>query len=99
MGSMRSTVPIKISCCREEKLSKIMPRSASRMPWIMTCFAVCAAIRPKPFVLNVDIDEVAQLDRRIDFPGSVQCDFGLRGDDVVDDFLLRIHMQGVLHPG
>ena len=27
-----------------------MPRSASRMPWMMTCFALCAAMRPHFFV-------------------------------------------------
>ena len=31
-GSKRSTEPVRISCSFEEKLSKIMPRSASRMP-------------------------------------------------------------------
>ena len=49
-GSMRRTVPVRISCSFDENVSKTMPRSASRMPWMMTCLAVWAAMRPKAFV-------------------------------------------------
>ena len=46
-SSTRVTVPVKISCCLAENSAKIIPRSASRIPWMITCRAVWAAIRPK----------------------------------------------------
>ena len=46
-SSTRVTEPVKISCSLAENSSKIIPRSASRMPWIMTWRAVWAAMRPK----------------------------------------------------
>ena len=46
-GSMRVTTPVRISCSLELNSSYIMPRSASRMPWMITWRAVWAAMRPK----------------------------------------------------
>ena len=49
-GSMRETTPVSISCSLLVNSSYIMPRSASRMPWMMTCLAAWAAMRPNFFV-------------------------------------------------
>ena len=46
-SSTRVTVPVRISCSLAENSSKIMPRSASRIPCMITCRAVWAAMRPK----------------------------------------------------
>ena len=41
------TMPVTTSVTRSTYSSYIISRSASRMRWRMTCFAVCAAMRPK----------------------------------------------------
>ena len=41
------TMPVTTSVTRSMYSSYIISRSASRMRWRMTCFAVCAAMRPK----------------------------------------------------
>src|ERR671929_206823 len=40
-------MPVISSPTRSRYSSNIMSRSASRMRWRITCFAVCAAMRPK----------------------------------------------------
>ena len=46
-SSTRVTEPVRISCSLAENSSNTMPRSASRIPWMITWRAVCAAMRPK----------------------------------------------------
>ena len=53
MGLTRVTSAVRISCSLEAYSSAIMPRSASRMPWMMTCFAVEVAMRPKSLVCTL----------------------------------------------
>ncbi len=45
--SKRRTMPVMTSPLRSLYSLKTFSRSASRVRWMITCFAVCAAMRPK----------------------------------------------------
>ena len=45
--SNRRTMPVMTSPLRSLYSLKTFSRSALRVPWMITCFAVCAAMRPK----------------------------------------------------
>ena len=45
--SKRRTMPVMTSPLRSLYSLKMFSRSALRVPWIMTCLAVWAAMRPK----------------------------------------------------
>ena len=48
--SNRFTIPVTTSPMRSLYSAKMFSRSASRTFWKITCFAVCAAMRPNPSV-------------------------------------------------
>ena len=59
--SKRRTMPVTISPLRSLYSLKTLSRSASRTRWMITCLAVCAAMRPKPARVELHADLVADL--------------------------------------
>ena len=59
--SKRRTMPRMSSPLRSLYSLKMRSRSASRTRWRSTCFAVCAAMRPKVAARLLQLEEVAEL--------------------------------------
>ena len=59
--SKRRTMPVMISPLRSLYSLKTLSRSASRTRWMMTCLAVCAAMRPNFLLRVLEVEEVAEL--------------------------------------
>ena len=59
--SKRRTMPEMSSPLRSLYWLKTLSRSASRTRCRMTCLAVCAAMRPKPFQASVQLEQLAVL--------------------------------------
>ena len=90
--SKRRTMPVMISPLRSLYSLKTFSRSASRTRWMMTCFAVCAAMRPNAAAVGLELEEVAELLVLVARLGLV-----LRAvEDLEDELVAGLHLEALL---
>ena len=95
-GSMRSTVPVRISCSLEEKLVEDHAALGLADALNDDLLGRLGGDAAEGLRLDLHVHEIAELCVRVDLARGVERDLGGGGDDLVDDLLLRIHAHGVL---